>query len=720
YKNEERGEQEKDEKEAELKYIPFRSSLSETKDVESTILLLQSKEKATLLAVIETLSKYANKSKDNVKILFDLGIVNNILPIIEHKDLFIRRFAAKLLVEMMAMPDVTIYLIESNYLLHFAKLLTSEEDIFMQEYFSTILARLSRNSYATALLANHCLNMNFLFDGIQSSDPDVKKNSIEILYNLIQDPVAARTILKTEKFNFPLLYQHFESSYPEIQCLALNAVLGIIERNKDEDIQSLFYETNGVGVLLNFLKNEWNNLHIKALRILHFAAENSIIADKLIEIGSIPQILSYIEHIATPKLFVEALKVIVHIANTSNGRKVLHSYEIIDHLIDALQRWMQPDIAEVVCYGIGKMALFTPAAKEFANLLKKEDLQWSAKHAAGYALKQLLMSDIRNCDVFLDINGQIISRDLIVANAFVENKYLSYMLNNPLSSRVIPSWDTCIEMLFKSHLPIKFALTGRLSLQDLTQDGFYVSRRNICPFPVLDDIFRFKYCPLEPIYVVNCVQSSTLSNVLQTAVKENINVLSESKFGRLQYDPYFIEYVEFFKCMILTTESKRDVNASDKLTIRYVPLRAKMLAQFVARQMSGFDSTSKCIDHQLEVHLREIKECLEMSVIPIGQLRVGSYLERALLFKVIADRICLPAALVRGEYGISWVEIAVPQIEKISSSKDYRSIVYPTKLIKPNFIVDLMDIPGDLIPIGSLRSKLYCSKKITYNKICCH
>lgn len=58
--------------------------------------------------------------------------------------------------------------------------------------------------------------------------------------------------------------------------------------------------------------------------------------------------------------------------------------------------------------------------------------------------------------------------------------------------------------------------------------------------------------------------------------------------------------------------------------------------------------------------------------------------------------------------------------EKISSPKDYRSIVYPTKLIKPNFIVDLMDIPGDLIPIGSLRSKLYCTRKMTHNKICCH
>lgn len=71
------------------------------------------------------------------------------------------------------------------------------------------------------------------------------------------------------------------------------------------------------------IQNEWDNLHIKALRILCFAAENPIIVDKLIEIESIPQILNYIEHVATPKLFVEALRVIVHIANTSNGRKVI-------------------------------------------------------------------------------------------------------------------------------------------------------------------------------------------------------------------------------------------------------------------------------------------------------------------------------------------------------------------------------------------------------------
>jgi len=55
--------------------------------------------------------------------------------------------------------------------------------------------------------------------------------------------------------------------------------------------------------------------------------------------------------------------------------------------------------------------------------------------------------------------------------------------------------------------------------------------------------------------------------------------------------------------------------------------------------------------------------------------------------------------------------------EKISLSRDCR---YPIKLMTPNFIVDLMDTPGDLIPVGSPRSKSYCIKKITYKKTCCY
>ncbi|RLU20744.1 hypothetical protein DMN91_007357 [Ooceraea biroi] len=796
----------------------FNPALPNTKDINTAISLLQSKEEPILLAAVEALSKYASKSKDNIKILFDLDVVSKVLPVIEHEHLFIRRFAAKLLAEMIAVPDVMINLIESDYVGHFAKLLTNEKDTFMQEYFSAILAKLSGDPYGTALLANHCPNVDFLFEMIQSSDPDVKRNNMEILHNLMQDLVGARNISKTKGLSFSLLYENFESPYLEIQHLALDILADIIARNRDEDVQSLFRETNGIKVLLDFLENiEWVDLHIKALRILHLATENIVTADEFINARGALQIFNYAKRTVNSNLFAEVFRIILHVANTPNGRQVLHSYEIIEYLLDALQRSTQSDIVEIICFGIGKMALYNPAAKELTNkkfiktvldLVKKEDLQWSARYAAVFALRQLLTSDIRNYDIFSDMHGQVscvkhpnstypfidglkivccdllsmlclekdgrqyflkangvqrlyslitnthsisvrnaaiqlvqvISVDLVAAKIFVENKLLSYMLNNRSFSRVIPSWDTCIETLFKSHLPMKFAFTGRLTQNDITQDGFYVLRRSVCPFPILDDIWQLESCSLEPIYVVNSIQSRTLNalqnketvrGILTDIILNKRNIFVEnttfgSNFERLQCDPHFTEYLEHFKCMILAAESKDVATDAELIGVPYVLSRAKTLARFVARQMCGLDPEIGCIDHQLEVHLKEIREHLETNIIPLGQLRVGSYLERALLFKAMADRLCLPVALVRGEYGISWVEIALPQMKDSDGwktenmyLKDYGSKGFPMKLIKPNFIVDLMDSPGDLIPVGSHRAKLYCTKKMC-NKMCYH
>lgn len=55
------------------------------------------------------------------------------------------------------------------------------------------------------------------------------------------------------------------------------------------------------------------------------------------------------------------------------------------------------------------------------------------------------------------------------------------MLQHRTVAKIIPTWDSCIETLMNGHLPIKFAYTGRLSMHDVTQDGFYVLRHNTCP-----------------------------------------------------------------------------------------------------------------------------------------------------------------------------------------------------------------------------------------------
>jgi hypothetical protein len=63
----------------------------EVKYPDTAILLLRSPEKPILMAAAAALSRFGEKAKGNLEMLFDLNVVENILAIIEHDDLFTRR-----------------------------------------------------------------------------------------------------------------------------------------------------------------------------------------------------------------------------------------------------------------------------------------------------------------------------------------------------------------------------------------------------------------------------------------------------------------------------------------------------------------------------------------------------------------------------------------------------------------------------------------------------
>ncbi|KYN27993.1 hypothetical protein ALC57_02596, partial [Trachymyrmex cornetzi] len=177
--------------------------------------------------------------------------------------------------------------------------------------------------------------------------------------------------------------------------------------------------------------------------------------------------------------------------------------------------------------------------------------------------------------------------------------------------------------------------------------------------PVLDDIFRNKFCPLEPIYVLFAITSDTLQN--EITFKRDVNAWLELKFGRLQCDPYFSEYVELFKRMLLAKELK-------DVLVEPLKMLFKIIHVFVARQMSGVDmkdsDEGKLFDACLDENNRVIKK------------NVLNVITTELLDKTNAFTYQNRHAR-----------------EKISLSRDYRSTIYQTKLIRSNFIVDLMDKP---------------------------
>lgn len=79
----------------------------------------------------------------------------------------------------------------------------------------------------------------------------------------------------------------------------------------------------------------------------------------------------------------------------------------------------------------------------------------------------------------------------------------------------------------------------------------------------------------------------------------------------------------------------------------------------------------------------ELRSLLNTVVLPLGGLDVGLSRHRALLFKVLADKINLPCMLVKGSYYTGTDEGAVNLI-KVEAGSEY--------------IIDLMGAPGTLIP----------------------
>ncbi|XP_010925411.1 serine/threonine-protein kinase EDR1 isoform X2 [Elaeis guineensis] len=107
------------------------------------------------------------------------------------------------------------------------------------------------------------------------------------------------------------------------------------------------------------------------------------------------------------------------------------------------------------------------------------------------------------------------------------------------------------------------------------------------------------------------------------------------------------------------------------------------IADLVVDSMGGPVGDAEGMLRRWTIKSYELRTSLNSIVLPLGSIEVGLSRHRALLFKVLADKINLPCKLVKGSYYTGTDEGAVNLI-KIDYDSEY--------------IVDLMGAPGTLIP----------------------
>ncbi|KAE8665267.1 Serine/threonine-protein kinase CTR1 [Hibiscus syriacus] len=108
------------------------------------------------------------------------------------------------------------------------------------------------------------------------------------------------------------------------------------------------------------------------------------------------------------------------------------------------------------------------------------------------------------------------------------------------------------------------------------------------------------------------------------------------------------------------------------------------IAEIVVYRMGGPVADAEEMLRMWTLRSYELQNSINSIILPLGRLDVGLSRHRALLFKVLADRINLPCMLVKGSYYTGTDDGAV-NLVKINNGRY-------------EYIIDLMGAPGTLIP----------------------
>lgn len=815
---------ERENRSAETKDLTFHAYRVTPETAHTALLLLKSSEGLILCQTLRALTKFAAQDSHNLKLLFDLQAIQYVLPHIDHLELNVRRFGLKFLAQLCQIPQGPEQVLgDSLNLRKIAYMLQKMEDVFVLEFASLVLAELTREPLGCEQLLSANI-FSSLFSRMKNSlDPDVQKNCLQIICNVLNDPMCASELTKNSQFSWPSLLALMQSKFLAIQATALKTVDQLICRYKDEAVQKTFRASTGVLDLCDILESyEFRDVHSEVLRVLKNYVELEENASHVYQSGCILRLLAYLE-MALPALKPHCLAVLTKMSFTKNGRSALFdtgtdlvfcqqlvssNVDIVadaamgvanmTKLLPAAIRMSETNIIEALCgilvdvvaawfyvrlnalRALGELCRIIPKAafsvvqpktfialrninkhpqetpieaqrlavqcyinlqcyhistqvminkdfvQELLNILKRPDI--SLKIMTCEVLRGL-MFDAAGKDLFTTCGGEEVVGDnlkihhaalstalctLIIVSVTDEgaDEYLKcgtihYMIENKAARYAVSVWEAAIEAIFKHHPSAKFAYKSKLDINDYTLDGFYVQKKIAKTFSTIKDILNDESAK-EPVFI--CTFHAPMPSV------NNLKHLPESDRPTLPFDdvnlrnyllklrmwfgdPYAsLHYIEI-------EDAHYNVRYRDKCSEVSTELihKAHVLAEFVAQEMCGLTQDKDCSEPTVDLYLADLMKEMNSRVIGLGWVRAGGSLERAVLYKVLADRVGLPCALHRRAGGKAWCEVAVPEynMELVQGIEKY-----PAGLLRANYVVDLMKQPGALYKLGSYEANI--------------
>ncbi|XP_035981505.1 armadillo repeat-containing protein 3 isoform X2 [Fundulus heteroclitus] len=331
----------------------------ESKTPATVVLLLNSQEEDILVKACEAIHTFAEKGDENRVSLLGLGAVEPLCRLIAHSNRLVRRNAFMALGIMATNGDVNNVLKKADAIPSMIQNLTPEEDAVVQEFATLCLASLSADfTCRVQIYANN--GMPPVIRLLTSSDPDVTKNSLEIIFNLVQ--------AVHELGGIPSLLELLKSDFPVIQRLALKTLQCV---TSDKETRETFREEQGFEKLMDILSNmDLADLHGEALHIVANCLRDGETLQLIHNDGGLARLMDFVLAPSTPAIQSTAVQCLSRVAQSCDadvwrvgeGRSVLHEQEVEKALVELLSA-ADDDVKASACQAVAAMS-FHPASKD--------------------------------------------------------------------------------------------------------------------------------------------------------------------------------------------------------------------------------------------------------------------------------------------------------------------------------------------------------------------
>ncbi|KAK1806781.1 hypothetical protein P4O66_004808, partial [Electrophorus voltai] len=304
----------------------------ESKSAATVVLMLRSPEAAVLVRACEAIFRFAEKGRDeNRSSLVGLGAVEPLTRLISHEDKTVRKNAFMALGVMASNIDVKRLMKKLNVIPSLISKLSPEEDVVVHEYATLCLVSLSMDFTCKIQIYDH-EGLEPLLHLLSSPDPDVQKNSVECICNLVK--AGQHRVGVRELNGLHLLLQLLRSEFPMIQQLALHTLESV---TTDRDTRAAFRAEQGFNILLEFLTTkEFSDLHAEALAVVSNCLEDVESLQLLQGTGELEKLLHFVMTASMPDVQASAVQAISRLAQRSENRKILHDQDVEKALVDLL------------------------------------------------------------------------------------------------------------------------------------------------------------------------------------------------------------------------------------------------------------------------------------------------------------------------------------------------------------------------------------------------